>query len=92
MGDNKEIKKPGLGSRFLMWLSKSILFGIVGAFLLGLIAYGLRKLHAPLLDILVNSAGLSRDLSNKILVVAAAVFWVVFIGNIIMYFRGVKRS
>jgi hypothetical protein len=89
MGD-KEIKKTGLANRFMLWLAKSILFGVVGVFLLGLIVYALRQLHAPLMDALVN-AGIGRSLSDKILVTVAVVFWVMLIGNIIMYFRGVKR-
>ena len=90
MGDN-EVKKTRSANRFMLWLAKSILFGVVGVFLLGLIVYALRELQAPLMNLLVDK-GLSRDLSENILWTLAVVFWVILIGNIIMYFRGVKTT
>lgn len=90
MGD-KEVKKTGWTNRFLLWLAKSILFGAIGVILLGIIVYALQKLNAPLTDLLINTAGLSPSVSAKILVVLAAAFWILLIGNIIMYFRGIKR-
>ncbi len=89
MGD-KEVKKAGWANRFLLWLAKSILFGVAGVFLLGLIIYAMQKLQTPVKNALADT-GLSPSTSEKILITLAAVFWVMLLGNIIMYFRGVKR-
>lgn len=87
---DKEAKKPGVVTKFINWFGKSVFYGTVGLVIIYLINLGMEKLHAPLKTILVNG-GVTDNLSEKLLTGAGVVVWVVIIGNIMMYFRGVKR-